>query len=324
MTAPVVLIAFNRPESTRRVLRAVSEAAPERLFLIADGPRPDHPGDAGSTAAVRRVLEAIDWPCEVQRRYGETNRGTVVTVELGLDWVFDQVEEAIVLEDDCLPNGDFFRFCTELLQRYRDTEQVWQISARAPSVPEDWFAGASYCFAALGAIWGWATWRRAWRAHRATFPRIHHGEPPPPVPQADMEQTHLLTGGGRRFFADIIRDSPGSTSSWDGYWSLSVVRARGLVAVPRANLIENIGYGTGATNTRVAIPQRGLEPLQWPLRHPSELAVNLDVQRFAERLLGAYMGRLPRLASRLLGQGGARRLARALVGRWRDRRLGQA
>jgi hypothetical protein len=316
-----VLIAFNRPEETRRMLSRIRQAAPSHLFLLADGPRADHPEDLAGCAAVRRELEAVDWPCQVHRRYNDVNQGNVPTTEHGLDWVFEEVEEAIVLEDDCLPNDDFFRFCTELLDRYRDTERVWQISARAPSVPVERFAGASYCFARVGAIWGWATWRRAWRAYRSSPGVADEDGAAPGAADLEAIRDALLTRGGRRYFLDIARDRIGTPITWDNRWLLSILRAHGLVAVPRANLVENIGYGKDATNTRVAIPQRGLESLAWPLTHPEALTVNPAVERLAERLLAAYMGRLARRVSRLLGRGRVRDLARRVVSLWRDRGL---
>lgn len=306
MTAPVVLIAFNRPDAVRRTLAAIREAAPQRLFLLADGPRAGIVEDVERCDAVRAELERIDWPCEVHRLYREQNVGLDASVELGLDWVFAHTEEAIILEDDCLPNADFFRFCSLLLERYRDTSAVWQISGRAPSLRNGAFAGASYAFTASGPIWGWATWRRSWQRHRAWFPRHHDGTPPPPGFLLDLHRSRLLTAPARRYFRHVARDGAGAEVSWDSHWALSGVRARGLVAIPNANLVINIGLGVDGTHCSGTLPQRPLEPIAWPLEHPTELDVNPTLEGLAERILVLYMGRT----------------ARFLAGRLRDNRAG--
>jgi hypothetical protein len=321
MTAPVVLFSFNRPDATRQTLERIRQAAPAELFLVADGPRAGNAEDAQSCAAVRRELENIDWPCNVHRRYSEANRGVDATIELGLDWVFDQVEEAIVLEDDCIPHPDFFAFCSELLEHYRGEARVWQICGRAPTVPEELFGGASYCFTAVGPIWGWATWRRAWLAHRRRFPRAHDGGITAPGHAVDLEHSLLITGGGRRYFRDVMRDRTGREFLWDSQWCLSVVGGRGLVALPKDNLIENIGFGDLASNTRTSIPQRGLESLSGPIVHPKEPQLSSEIQLLAERIAAAHHGRAARFVARHLRKTPVRKVVRSAVGIWRDRRV---
>jgi hypothetical protein len=320
-SAPVVLISFNRPDATRRTLERIRQSAPSKLFLIADGPRPGHQDDVEKCAEVRRELESIDWPCSTHRRYSDTNRGVDATIELGLDWVFSQVGEAIILEDDCLPHPDFFRFCTQLLARYRNTDAVWQICGRAPTVPHELFAGASYCFTACGPIWGWATWERAWQAHRRPFPCARDRSPAPPSAGVELGGSLLLTNGGRRYFQDVARKPPGDDFLWDARWSLSVVRARGLVAIPKSNLIENIGFGEDASNTRTSIGQRGLEPLGGPVTHPAQLSINHEVELALERIVTLHHGRTARFVAHLLRPGPVRKVVRTAVGAWREWRV---
>jgi len=124
----IAYIIFNRPRHTRETFQAIRDARPARLFIIADGPRPSHPTDAERCRAVREIVADIDWPCEVQRNYADQNLGLKRRVSSGLDWVFSQVESAIILEDDCLPHPDFFPFCQDLLERYKDDERVWTIT----------------------------------------------------------------------------------------------------------------------------------------------------------------------------------------------------
>jgi hypothetical protein len=311
-TAPVVLIAFNRPEVTHRTLGRIREAAPDQLLLIADGPRPGNDSDVANCAAVRRELEAIDWPCEVKRRYADVNLGLEPNIESGLDWVFDQVDEAIVVEDDCLPNADFFRFCSELLEHYRTADDVWMIAGRAPPLPAEVFDGASYAFTAVGPIWGWATWSRAWKSHRDGTAR---------GARTDLAGSKLRTSAARRYFEDVASDRDGAGFSWDSRWSLSQIRERGLAVIPSANLIKQIGFGADATNSATPIPQLDLESIQWPLSHPAEREVNPEIEQLLERVLSAHHGRLARVVSRGLGDGRLKRVVRSAVGALRNRQL---
>src|SRR5215212_1700704 len=128
LKTPVALVLFNRPDMTEKVFQVVRKVKPRKLLLIADGPRLNYPGEAKKCAAARAVVEQVDWDCEVLRNYSGVNLGLKRRVKSGFDWVFSEVEEAIILEDDTLPHPTFFRFCEELLERYRNDMRVWSIS----------------------------------------------------------------------------------------------------------------------------------------------------------------------------------------------------
>jgi hypothetical protein len=321
MTAPVAFICFNRPDVTRRTLEQIEKAKPSELYVIADGPRQGNPDDPSGCEAVRKEIERVPWACRVHRLYSEVNLGLEANTILGLDWVFGQVEEAVIVEDDCLPNADFFRFCTELLARYRDTGKVWHISGLAPTVPLELFGGASYAFTAFGLTWGWATWRDRWQSFRAGFRRGYDNGSARSPSAAGIDSSQLLTRSGRRFFQDVARDIEAATFTWDVNWAQTVIANRGLAVMPAANLIENIGYGPDATNTRGELRQRGHESMRWPLAHPPELAVNAAIQRSFEGLIAPYYGRIERFFASRLREGRARDLARSAARIWRERRM---
>jgi hypothetical protein len=129
--------------------------------VIADGYSGDDKHEMQKCIETRKIIDGVDWECDVRKNYSETNLGCARRVSSGLDWVFNQVEEAIILEDDCLPDPSFFRFCTDLLERYRSDNRIFSISAQnfyGQAVPE-----ASYYFSRYHHCWGWATWKRAWQ-----------------------------------------------------------------------------------------------------------------------------------------------------------------
>ena len=125
---PVLLLVFNRPRHTVRLLDAVRAGRPRRLFIAADGPRRDHAVDVERCAQTRAVFDAIDWPCEVATLYRQTNVGINEAIVTAIDWFFENVDSGLVIEDDCIPAPGFFPFAGDLLERYRDEPRVMQVS----------------------------------------------------------------------------------------------------------------------------------------------------------------------------------------------------
>lgn len=304
--APVAFIAFNRPDLTRRTFEAICALRPARLFLIADGPREGHPSDASRCAEVRRILEGVDWPCEVHRDYAENNLGLKRRIVSGLDRVFAAVDRAIVLEDDCLPHPDFFRFCEELLARYEHDERVWVITG-------DNFQGgrrrgsASYYFSRYNHCWGWATWRRAWRYNDADI-RFW-----PQWRDSDQWRRAIPDAVERRYWTAIFdRAAAGELNSWAYPWTASVWRHGGLSATPNVNLVSNLGFGPEGTHTSGAGSGANLaaHPLG-TIVHPTEVKADTRADRHAfDRHFGGWRHRFPvswlRAAVRALrGRGGS-------------------
>jgi hypothetical protein len=158
---PVALFVFRRPDTTRKVFEAIANVRPTRLLLIADGPRPDKPGELEASEQVREIVSRVDWPCEVSTNFADKNLGCQERMISGYNWVFSLVEEAILLEDDCLPDASFFFFCQEMLTRYRDDSRIAMV-AGFNAVQDHTRTNYSYYFSSFTHCWGWATWRRAW------------------------------------------------------------------------------------------------------------------------------------------------------------------
>jgi hypothetical protein len=312
---PVVLIAFNRPDATRRTFAAIREARPPRLFLVCDGPRADRPGDADGVAAVRALLGDVDWPCDVDHRFSERNLGVEANVELGLDHVFSQVERAIVLEDDCLADSTFFRYADQLLDRYADDRRVWQVAGNGLGVPEGLFHGSSYVFSAWASVWGWATWADRWHLHREQFPRTHtgtDGDAPVRIAPVELDRAELVTRGGRRHFVDAAGSDDVITHGWDKHWWLSIMTAGGVCATPSHSLVENVGFGEGATHTVGSGADYGVaRPMAFPLVHPPDVIVDVDVERELELILSRVGGRMAHLVRHLVRSERIRRVLRS-------------
>jgi hypothetical protein len=319
LSTPVVVIAFNRPQLTRRTMEAVRDAKPGDLFLVADGPRPDRPEDVSLCAAVREELDRVDWPCQVRRRFSDVNLGCEANVELGLDWAFSQVDRAIILEDDCIPDPSFFAFCEELLERYGDDDRVWHVAGNSHWVPEKLFGGASYQFSSWASVWGWATWRRAWQRHRDLFPRAHGSAPgstsaPVRTRPASPRATSLVTPSGRRHFAAVARSSADDEYGWDSHWWVTLLTEGKLSVTPAVNLVTNDGYGEGATHTRSSRPPTPATATAFPLTHPPAVALCEPVERELELVLLRANGRLARAARKVIRPLWMRGVVRRVVG----------
>jgi hypothetical protein len=267
LETPIAFVLFRRPDRTRLIFDQIRRARPTRLFLIADGPR--GPGDVRECEAARAVVEDVDWPCEVTRDFATENIGLKRRLPSGLDGVFAQVDRAIVLEDDCLPHRSFFRFCDELLERYAAEERVRHIAgSQLLRKPPAWTA--SYHFSRYVHIWGWATWRRAWRGFDVELGDWHELEPS----ERDIRLRSMFADRSERRYWRYVWDNSGEIENWDAQWSYAVLAGQGLAANPNRNLISNIGFGEDATNAiedPLGIGARPLEEIEFPLRHPAAI-----------------------------------------------------
>lgn len=165
MKSPVLFMIFKREDTTRRVFERIREAQPPRLYIAADGPRKDRPDEAEKCMATRKVVEKVDWPCEVRHLYRNENLGCGRGVSSAITWFFENEPEGIILEDDILPHIDFFDYCDEMLEKYRDDDSVQLISGRN-AFYNGYSAEYTYYFSNLFHIWGWASWRRVWNTYQ--------------------------------------------------------------------------------------------------------------------------------------------------------------
>jgi hypothetical protein len=282
MDTAIAMFLFNRPVLTARVFAEVRRARPSRLLLVADGPRDEQ--ERARCDRAREAVEQVDWDCEVSRNYSDGNLGCRQRMSSGIDWVFGRVDEAILLEDDCLPDPSFFRFCSELLDRYRGDERVMMISG------DNFQQGHrrtthSYYFSRIPHIWGWATWRRAWRYFDDRLRKWR-----------DLRDDHFLdclfdhpqfARAYRRIFDET---AAGRIDTWDHQWAFAFWQQNGLCVLPETNLITNLGFGPDATHTRnaasadAAIPTA---PIRFPLEHPPAIAACAKADQFTlDRIFG--------------------------------------
>ncbi len=299
LTTTVVLVVFNRPGCTARSLAAIRAAQPSRLYVVADGPRRDRPGEPALCAEVRSLVEhGVDWPCEVIRDYAPANLGCARRVSSGLDAVFAREPEAIILEDDCVPGRSFFPFSAELLARYRDDDRISHIGGanfQARAQPD------RYYFSRYNHVWGWAAWRRSWKHFDWEMKDW------PAARETSWLREQFSEPGAAQYWRDVFdRVHAGKVDSWAYRWTYAMWRHGGLAALPGVNLVTNIGFGLDATHMRPAERRlcRPTAELTFPLRHPENIERDRRADSHTEHTLysGGYAGLLRRSARRLLGR----------------------
>ena len=248
------------------MFKAIRQAKPPRLYVAADGPRANKPGEAERCAEVRLIATNVDWPCEVKTLFRESNLGCKMGVSSGINWFFDNEEEGIILEDDCLPAQSFFWFCEKLLVRYRNDTRVWQISGSVFFKDSISLSEADYFFSRYGPIWGWASWRRAWRYYDPDLIQWSEMSSPGVMSNVypDKNEKAVKFNLGKKLVNKEI-------DTWDYQWGFAKNYNNALTIVPKRNQIVNIGFGLDATHT-LSVDKEApikLELISESIRHPN-------------------------------------------------------
>lgn len=240
----VLFLVFNRPDTTEKVFEIIRKIKPPKLFVSADGPRPNKPGEKEKCDQTRKIIERVDWDCEVHRNFSDVNLGCKKGVVKGINWFFENVEEGIIIEDDCILDDSFFVFAEEMLERYRYDARIMHIGAA--NFQDGKVRGeASYYFSKFCHVWGWATWRRAWKHYDIAIKSFSDFKANNTIanilPDKKM-QTHWL-----RLFQTVYDNA---LDTWDFQWVYTVWEQKGMSIIPNVNLVSNIGFGEEATHTK--------------------------------------------------------------------------
>ena len=295
LEVPVVIAVFNRPAKLKRLLGVLAEVRPDTLLFIADGPRPGHASDEARVGEVRRLIDSIPWSCRVLRLESPVNVGCDTWVPAGIDWAFEHVERAIVLEDDLIVHPGFFGWCAGLLARYRDSTRLGCISGRNALVR--WAsAGSDHVLIHRGSNLGFATWRRAWQDARAV-------ELPGPdeaiASQRACGSVDSAVAGHFEWLRALCR--AGIHLGWDTRWELQRAIKGMLSAVSATNLVVHGGYDEEATHGGdpggLQSVQPILEPLETGGQEPTAPDHTLD--RWSLYVALANVCRDPHMAVRL-------------------------
>lgn len=271
---PILLTVYRRIDTTEKTLNAIRQVKPKQLFVIADGAR--NAEEKIKCDAARAVIDQVDWECEVKKNFSEVNMNCGPRIATGLSWVFNQVDRAIILEDDCLPEESFFYYCQELLERYKDNTKVMQIAGLNTQERNKKFQCAdSYYFSRVAQTWGWATWRRAFESYEFFLDSWDE------LRKTDKLKRILPDYAVREYWSNLFdnvrNNKKAQDGTWDVQWFYNVLMHEGLIAAPKKNLITNIGFGEGAGSTTNIFDKHAnmkRYPMEFPLRHPVAVKAN--------------------------------------------------
>lgn len=278
MNIPILFLIFNRPDLTRQVFSKIRQAQPGQLFIAADGPRPDRPEEVELCDETRKIVNKIDWDCDVHTLFREKNLGCKKAVSKAITWFFEHVEQGIILEDDCLPDPSFFRYCSELLEYYKNEEKIMVISGNN-FLPNNWQIPNSYYFSIYNHIWGWATWRRAWHLYDNNLDKWPNLKVTPFL--KNLHNSKLAVNYWTSIFDEC---RAGKIDSWGYPWTFSCWANKGLTILPSVNLVSNIGFDERGTHTKNSDDEASNIPsysLQFPLKHPPRIIINEDADTYA-------------------------------------------
>ena len=237
MKSPVLFLIFKRVETTKRVFERIREVRPSKLYIAADGPRLSCPGEREKCEQTRKIVENIDWPCDVHRLYQDNNLGCGKGVSTAISWFFDNEEEGIIIEDDILPHPDFFKYCDEMLEKYRYEERIQLITGWNPFFKEI-NRSDSYYMSSNFHIWGWASWRRVWNSYEFDASQLSK--------VSFLEKlTERMPSKCYTYYSNIFdMMSEHRCDTWDYQLYFNQIIHNRYTIVPYINMVENIGMGS--------------------------------------------------------------------------------
>lgn len=275
---PILLIVFNRPHQTRIVFERIKEIKPRNLFIAADGPRPTAK-EVDNCIKVRQLFTEVDWDCRVHKLFREENLGCKKSVSAAIDWFFENVDEGIILEDDCLPELSFFRFCKELLDFYRDDNRIMMISGGNYQFGRN-ITEESYYFSRYTHVWGWATWKNRWKLYDINMEKW------PGIEKNKFFNDILDQKEEARYWENIFnRVYKNRIDTWDYQLLFSSWVNHRLSIVPNVNMISNIGFDGSATHTNSPSPlsNMSVSSMNFPLQHPKIVKRNVDADNYTSQ-----------------------------------------
>lgn len=279
---PILFLIFNRPELASKVFESIREARPKKLYIASDGPRNNKPNEEQKVRKTRRkILSMVDWNCDVKTLFRDENLGCKNAVSGAITWFFENEEQGIILEDDCLPSPSFFPFCEELLEKYKYDGDVFAISGY-PGDADSLIVHNDYAFSKYPRVWGWATWADVWSEYD---PDLKDWKDNKRRLTAKLS-SHKPT---QKFWAAIFdKMAKQRIDTWDYQLTYLFLKKGGKCALSRTNLVSNIGFGEDATHTQNINSEDANRPafdLTFPIKHSPRKQEEETINKHYERTI---------------------------------------
>ncbi len=263
MNKAVLFLVFNRLDTAKKVFEKIKEVKPKRLYIASDGHRKDVDGEQDKVENVREyVLKNIDWECDVNTLFRETNLGCGIAISQAISWFFEHEKDGIILEDDCVPCESFFYFCEELLDKYKNNKNIWQISGNG--FFKDSKTTESYYFSKLPQCWGWATWADRWEKYRFD------------VSNFDCKKFKNFSKSKevQEYWKEVLKSLQlGKVDTWDYQWIFVIVENKGYCIDPYNHLVSNIGISGTHINGNSPFLNVNIDEID-KIIHPKKIKYN--------------------------------------------------
>lgn len=272
---PILFIIFNRPDTTQIVFEQIRKIKPQTLYVFADGPRKNRIGEEEKCKLAREIIQSVDWECNIRKIYNEENLGCKKAVSNAITWFFENEEQGIILEDDVVPNKSFFNFTSTLLEHYRYNSKVMHISGNN-FLGNKTIVDSSYYFSIYPHIWGWATWRRAWKFFDRDIKDF------PAYKSKNLIQRTINNSREIKYWMKKFEKVYNNQiDTWDYQWLYTIWKNEGVCITPKHNLVTNIGFRADATHTKIKnsylanVPSIELTEFL----HPGEISVAKELDK---------------------------------------------
>jgi len=282
-TTPVLIIIFNRPDFVKNLIDILRFVRPTILYVVADGPRNEKIDDIDKCLNARNQIDKIDWECNIKKKYSEKNLGCGINPSQGISWALSQSEEVIILEDDCMPSIDFFKYCDELLNLYKNDQRIMMISGNNHTLGKFDF-DYSYEFSHHTQTYGWATWSRAWSKYDFNISKW------PEVSSLDWLEDITDSKKAAKYWFNIFEMcyQKKLASAWDYQWTFCCWINKGLNIIPSVNLVTNVGFSEGGTHEidpNHPISELPMGSISFPLTHSPKLENNKKLNKVIQQII---------------------------------------
>lgn len=274
---PVLLLIFNRPDKVQKLVEALEKVRPKKIYVSADGPRSHIDSDVINCEKARSIATNLPWECEIHTNFSNNNLGCMYGPVRGVSWFFENEEMGIILEDDCIPTLSFFNYVTGLLEKYKNDEKIMHINGTSFLTQEQTKQiNSTYYFSAITFVWGWASWRRAWKQFDIEMKEINKTK------ILLLQNKIFLESKHAKFWINLFNHvkNRSELGIWDAQWAYTVMSKNGITITPTQNLIENIGFGDDATHTIEKFPhaRKSIDSIT-DIKHPTEIYINKELDR---------------------------------------------
>lgn len=273
---PILLITFIKFDTALRVLNNIKNVKPTKLYLASDGGR-NFEEHVKIQEFRKQILKSIDWNCQIFTLFSEINLGCKQGPNNAINWFFQNEKSGIILEDDCIPSISFYRFCDELLEKYKNDKDIYLISGLSYCEQMTKDLNFDYSFAKLSHTNGWASWSRAWNNVAIEYKDFG-------LSFDDLSSNLFHSKEEKVYWKKIFKKwkKLGFDNAWDYQWLFHIWKNKGLGIYPHINMIKNIGLDHNSSTHKITdqfLLNLQANDIFFPIRHPQQISRNIQLEK---------------------------------------------